>query len=245
MGRQRHLGRAPIHEALIDIQFNPVAGVDVGAIAAEFSGDQPASVFDVWQTMFEMKVEADAAPRTSHSADAIGKRIDLPEKHQVVQFRNSGFTFSRLAPYDSWEEMTDAALRAWWFYADRLGPEQINRIAVRYVNILQLPLPLDRFERYLTSPPVVPEEMPQGIVSFLTRVVCPRGEDVAIVTQSLEGEVDGGKAVKVILDIDVSHQCKLDRDNFVAVEAILDRLRAFKNDAFFAFLTNEALEMYE
>ncbi len=245
MGKQRHLSRAPIQEALIDVQFDPVSGVDVAAIAAEFSGGQAASMFDVWQTMFEMKVGPNVEPRTNQSADAIGKRIDFPDRHQVVQFRNGGFTFSRLAPYDTWEEMTDAGLRAWWYYADRVKPEHIKRVAVRYINALHFPLPLDQFDRYLICPPVVPEEMPQGVAGFLSRVVIPKDGDVALVTQSIEGVVEGGNAVKVILDIDVSHQCDLATDDFVRVESILARLRDFKNLAFFAYLTDEALEMYE
>jgi uncharacterized protein (TIGR04255 family) len=243
VGRQRHLGQAPIHEALIDIQFDQVLDVDVGEIAKEFSeAQQPASVSDLYLTMFEVKVEKDTSPQATSVANAIGKRIDIPSKHQVVQFRNNGFTFSRLAPYESWDEMAEAAMQAWNFFSNRVGSGQINRIAVRYINVLEFPLPIDTFDTYLTSPPRIPNELQSGISAFLTRVVCPQGEDMMIVTQSLEG--DSSKAIKVILDIDVSHQCKLDRQDFSAVDAVLKRLRVCKNNAFFAYLTDDALEIY-
>jgi uncharacterized protein (TIGR04255 family) len=245
VGKQQYLKHAPIREALIDIQFNPLAEVDIGMIASEFSIGPAEPVSDLYQTMFEIKVAQDALPHASSFAAAIGKRIDLPAKHQVVQFRTNGFTFSRLAPYETWEEMAGAAQHAWRFFATRIAPGQINRIAIRYINVLRLPLPLDGFDAYLSSPPLIPKELPQSVSGFLTRVTYPKGEDVAMVTQSLEGEVDDGAAINIILDIDIAHECKLDRCAFTEVEAILERLRICKNDAFFAFLTDGALEMYK
>jgi uncharacterized protein (TIGR04255 family) len=244
VSNSRHLDRAPIHEALIDIQFIPVEGIDIGGIAAEFASGQSASVADLFLTMFELKVDKDVLPQAATVADAVGKRVDIPSKHQVLQFRNSGFTFSRLAPYETWEEMSSAALFAWEFFSSRLGAFHIDRVAVRYVNVLQLPLPIETFDLYLTSAPRVPNGLQQGISAFLTRIVCPQGNNVVIITQSLEGEINDGTALKVILDIDVSHECKLDSKDTTALKAVLDRLRACKNEAFFAYLTNEALEMY-
>lgn len=247
MGRRRHLKRAPIQEALIDIQFQPVQDIDLTGIAAEFSEGREATAFDLWEGMFELKIEPASKPHASHSSSTVGKRIDFPERHEVLQLRNGGFTFSRLAPYESWEQMSHSALPAWSQCVDRIDPEQVNRIAVRYINALLLPLPLERFDKYLNAAPIVPSGLPQGIASFLTRLVLPRDDDLAIVTQSLgdEVEIEGKRGVKFVLDIDISHRCRLPREEFATIESVLQRLRDYKNDVFFSLLTDDTLEMYE
>jgi uncharacterized protein (TIGR04255 family) len=143
--------------------------------------------------------------------------------------------------------MRDAALPTRRRYAAQLHPEFVTRVALRYINALSLPLPLDRFEKYLAAPPGVPPGMPNSLSGFLSRLVIPKGLDTAVITQSVEGEVkstERASVLKVLLDIDVSHRCMLPRDEFDQVDAVLERLREYKNQIFFSFLTDEALEMY-
>lgn len=245
MGKLCHLNHAPIVEALIDIQFAPVADMDLSAIAVELSGGRSSSISDLFETMFEFRVEDGASPQSSSIANIAGKRLDFGADHRVIQIRNSGFTFSRLAPYDTWEEMVKPTLVAWRQFQKYIGAGKVNRVALRYINVLELPLPLDSFDRYLTSPPQVPKDLQQGISGFLTRVVCPLKEDLLTITQSLESEASDSSAVKVALDIEVSHERELDRLDVMALERVLDRLRAAKNDAFFAYLTDDALELFK
>lgn len=245
MSKQRHLANAPIQEALIDIQFEPVEGLDVAAFSDEYAKSRSASVSDLFQTMFEIRVEQGKEPPhlATFPASDIGKRIDLIAARQVIQVRANGFTFSQLAPYETWDAMLKSAMEAWQFFSTKFGAGQLTRAAVRYVNVLHLPLPIESFDAYLTSAPKVPDELPQGVSSFLDRVVCPQGDDILTVTQSLEGQI--GNAVKVILDIDVAHVCKMDRTDIDSIASVLERLRSRKNDAFFAYVEEKTLEMYE
>lgn len=245
MGKQCHLNRAPIVEALIDIQFAPVADMDMSAIAVELSAGKSASISDLFETMFELRVEGDALPYSSSTANITGKRLDFGTEHRVIQIRNNSFTFSKLAPYDTWEEMIEPTLVAWQHFLKYVGKGTINRVALRYINVLELPLPLDSFDRYLTSPPQVPQGLQQGISGFLTRVLCPLKEDLLIITQSLEREASDNSAVKVALDIEVSHEHELDRSDVATLNLVLNRLRTAKNDAFFAYLTDDALELFK
>lgn len=246
MSTQRHLSRAPIREALIDIQFNPVPELDMQAIATKYASDNAGVVVDLYPSLFEFRDARNMeAEHTPSAAGVLGKRIDIPHRHQVIQFRNSSFTFSRLAPYDTWEEMASAAEQAWIFFVAHAGVEQINRISLRYINVLRLPSSRIRFDHYLTAPPVIPPQLTQGVSGFLSRVIYPSKKDVVMVTQSLDGELQESSELKVVLDIDVSHQCQLNRSDFDELGRILLRLRGSKNEAFFAFLTEAALEMFK
>ncbi|MCO6459644.1 MAG: TIGR04255 family protein [Pirellulaceae bacterium] len=75
-----------------------------------------------------------------------------------MQSRVNGFTFSRLAPYESWEPFRHEARRQWEVYRNRLNPQGVARIAVRCINRIDLPGDsVDLKEYFRTSPEIAPE----------------------------------------------------------------------------------------
>lgn len=247
MGKRRHLDNAPIQEALIDIKFDPVPNGDVSSAATKLVGGEAAQILDLWNTMFEFKVELNQQPTTQQSTQ-VGKRVDFQELGRVLQLQNGSFTFSRLAPYKDWDEMIAPALALWRQYAELMAVRRVNRVAVRYINMIHLPLPLTDFSAYLESAPIIPDGVPRALAGFLTRVSIPMDKHLAIVTQSLEGgevEYRGANALRMLLDIEVSHQEGFDREQFGAIGKTLEQLRDAKNDVFFSFLTERTLGQYE
>ncbi|WP_460151874.1 TIGR04255 family protein [Pseudomonas sp. S2_B07] len=245
MAKPRHLSRAPIREALIDIQFSPAADLESVAAFAHEAAGLLGSISDLWETTLELTIGVDGAQQ-SNTGTCVGKRIDFPGLNHVLQLRTTGFTFSRLPPYETWEAMSEHALKIGFRYLAAVRPEHVVRLAVRYINTLQIPLPVATFKDYLTCPPQIPSELPQGLASFLSRVgiAVPEYGDVGVVTQVLEGMTPEGNALSILLDIDVSHLCKLDGPETDKIREVLDRLRTFKNDAFFGFLEEKTLEQY-
>ena len=59
----------------------------------------------------------------------------------IAQFRIDGFTYNRLRPYPSWEDILPEAIRLWRIYVATVVPEGIARAAVRYVTALNCRLP--------------------------------------------------------------------------------------------------------
>jgi uncharacterized protein (TIGR04255 family) len=158
----------------------------------------------------------------------------------------AGFTFSRLKPYISWQQLRDEARRIWDYYKEVTSAELITRVALRYINNLNIPVPEHelKFHDYLTAPPAVPDGIPQAISEFVTRVVVPVPSlnANAIITQALE-PISKPKFLPLILDIDVF------RFNPDGIEEdpwkILESLRVFKNKIFFNSITNTLEEMYK
>jgi uncharacterized protein (TIGR04255 family) len=105
-------------------------------------------------------------------------------------------------------------------------------------------MPIKDFSDFLTAPPQVPEELPQGVSSFITRVVIhePTIGANAIITQALEQIATD--VVPIILDIDVF---KLQSEGIEEKEAwdTIEKLRNFKNQIFFKSITNKLKEMYK
>lgn len=252
MARPRErLARAPVREALIDLQFEPRASLEAIDRFADSLSSRVSKRSDIWETLFGFEAPAPDRPPQSHAKHAaVGRRLDLGAGQHVLQCRVNGFTLSRLSPYGDWSELRSLAHELWTSFSEQVKVVTVTRIAVRYINELKLPLPLGDFADYLTAPPVVPPELPQSIAGYLLRVNIP---DVAhngttVVTQALEGppaEGPDGLSVTVILDIDCFRQPGAELALSPSIWNALDSLRDQKNRVFFAHLTEKAVEMYE
>jgi uncharacterized protein (TIGR04255 family) len=166
-----------------------------------------------------------------------------PDGSRLAQFRKDGFTLNQLKPYSGADTLILESLRLWEFYRELASPVAVIRVAMRYINSLDLPYgPRDDFGKFLTAPPEMPEGTPQLVSSFLTRMVAHDPPDTVIVTQTLEHSGESGPS-SVTLDIDAFLADNLPADRG-SLEATLRRLRVLKNSVFFALLTDKALEMY-
>jgi uncharacterized protein (TIGR04255 family) len=246
MAQPRHLLHAPIREGLISIQFDPVSMEAVkefsDAIASQYD-----NVLDIWSHAFELEVGQTAL--TKNERNATGRRFDTPKQGQphVVLAQRGELTYSRLQPYGDWQDLRGAAKPLWELFARICKPQRVNRVAVRYINSMPLPLkPGEDFSKYLEASPQIPPELPQAVTAFLQRVVIkdPKTGNLAIVTQALEGaESTGSSDITVILDIDVSRRTQISPED-EAIWTILDTLRDLKNEIFFRHLTEDAVELF-
>lgn len=239
------LKKAPITEALIDIRVKLPSDFDVKNLSSIYESIKDQYPEKQERVKSKVKFEPQAEEQVKASIFVIdGYRYVSSDKKQIMQARRDGFTFSRLHPYIKWEELRDEAYRLWLLYKDITSPEFITRVAVRYINNLNIPMPIKDFDDYLTAPPTVPEGLPQGVSSFLTRTVIhePSFGANAIITQVLEQL--GTDVAPVILDIDVF---KLESKGIVEKDAweIIEKLRHFKNKVFFSSITDNLKEMYK
>ena len=238
----QHLKNAPIKEALIDIQIKPLVSVSEQTfkqIRQAILDDYPDSR-DIQRAQITLTLsDSSAQSKQEH----LGVAYISEDRKQIFQARNNGFTFSRLKPYTSWESIRAEAQRLWGLYRDFFKPEQITRLAVRYINRLELQSPLE-FSEYLTAPPNKPKDTPDQLISFLTRNVIPISNDqaVTIFTQAME-QVTKENMVSIIIDIDVFKEKEIGvTENFWE---ILDGFRDIKNQFFFGSITDKAMDMYK
>jgi len=247
MAVQRHLSNAPIIEAIIDFRTKLPAAFEVTRFSSlkEMLGESYPKMEE--QRAFETGVTFKGKQLQQILEDK-GLRGYFFKSHDgknVVQFRLDGFTFSRLKPYTNWQDVLAEAKRLWKYYVDAASPDLVTRIAVRCINQLNIPLPVDDFARYLTAPPNIPRDLPQDISHFLTRVtICDRRLDImAHIIQALEKSSEPDR-VSIILDIDVF---KHKESGFEELEVWenLDKLRGLKNRIFFDSITEETARLFE
>lgn len=246
MARQRHLSRAPIREAIIDIKVSPT--VDLARLQGlyqEMKAQYPSQE-DVREGAFGFSVNEGKVRSKAVDHGIRGKRLRSSDGRYVLLLRVDGFTFSCLPPYATWESMRDAARPLWDRYVAQTEIQTITRAALRYVNLMDLPLPIKDFGDYLTAPPVVPPSLPQQIVGFVSRIVVVAQEfgGAAVITQTLESATL--KSGQVLLDIDVFRELPDDSvANDGSVWTCLEAMRHFKNRVFFESITERTADLFQ
>jgi uncharacterized protein (TIGR04255 family) len=240
------LSKAPAREALIDIQFAPALPEDVIEKFTEHAKARFERAVPMWQAVFGFSLGPDgAAQNPLPSKTAIGSRLESRDPPHVLQCRNNGFTFSRLSPYGSWDQLRATAKAEWDQFLNFAPPLVVNRIAVRYINELKLPIPFADFAEFFSAAPSIPPGLPQALSSFLQRVVIPDPENdcTSIVTQSLETLAPMTNYVPILLDIDVSRATEIEASDSERIWQGLDQLRVQKNRMFFAHITDKMVEL--
>lgn len=241
-----HLPKAPLVEALIDLRVQLTAPFDVAQLNA--IDDKTVERYPTKATMRKLAgqihLTEQGASQKIHMDEPYGNRYTSNDGAFVFQARTDGFTLSRLKPYSDWDELCSEAKRLWAFYTEAAGVELVTRVAVRYINRMDLPLPISDFGEYLTSPPIIPASLPQTLSSFLMRFVMHdelKGIS-AIVTQVLEESPS--PIAPIILDIDVFKEGSYEAQS-AEWWAVLSTLRDFKNRVFFSSITDKTLELFQ
>jgi len=106
--------------------------------------------------------------------------------------------------------------------------------------------PGEHFESYLAKPPAVPDELPQGILGFSQQLVLLKpdiGARANVTMMLAEGPAPADH-VPVILDIDVYNASELSPES-EDLWNLLEQLRVFKNEIFFASITEKTAGLYE
>ena len=246
VARHRFLKNAPIREAIVDIKVSPPINANtLEPLFQSLKDDYPQQEL-MQQSTFGFEIGPNAMRTSRLDAAVQGCRLTSKDGKHIVQFRADGFTFSRLPPYQTWEAMREHAEPLWKEYREHSRAESIAKAAVRYINVMNLPLPVTDIKEFLCAPPSLPASLPQELAGFFSRVtVLNRDIDAAaFVTQALESSLEN--KLQVVLDIDVFKEPK---DPWQASDSStwdkLEEMRNFKNRIFFESITEKTAELFE
>jgi uncharacterized protein (TIGR04255 family) len=249
LAKIRHLSKAPIVEAIIDVRVtvSPDFRAEVFAsikdeLRPEFPiVDERRGVSLAW--VFDAAAQAPAVggPQLQdHGLNGFFFSSETPK--EVAQFRVDGFTLNRLAPYSSWKDLLPRALGLLEVYLRVSKPVAITRVATRYINRLLLPTP--NLSDYLKQPPRGIPGVEGELRGFVeTASVTDRDGTTVNLAKALE-LVPEPTARVVLLDIDAFKQESLE-PALDAIESRLAALHDIKNRVFFDSLTEKAATLLE
>ena len=247
MARRRHLERAPITEALINFRVELPEG---------FHPDRFDQLADVFRHRFPKK----ASQKVLHAGFGVrngqtltqaqelqhrGLILKTKRELEIMQLRLDGFTFNRLRPYTSWEQIFPKAYRSWKKYRDHVSPLAVTRLALRYINVLDVPMPKTGFGEYLESPPALLRGAPDVVSGFLTRVVLqdPDSGMSVNLTQALQ-DAPEPQHVRILVDIDAYKLGRFE-GNEELTASTFEQLHELKNRVFFSSITEKTASLFE
>ena len=235
---------APITEALIDIRVEPLSQSMRPALSELY--EQVKLQYPDRQEQFVVGAQLSFGSEvtTQASQSPLGFAFRSKDGKQIFQARLNGFTVSRLKPYGNWPELLEQARALWGHYRAAIGPQQITRVAVRYINQIDIPVrSLDYKDYFLTTPEVSPK-LPQTLSGFFMQLQLPQPDfhGMLILTQTAVPPPAPGMN-SVILDVDVFQ----DAPDFTSddqVWDVLEKLRERKNKYFEGCLTDKTRALF-
>ncbi len=237
---------APIVEALLDIRAKLPDDVTLEKLA-EFQEPIKEKYPErrerhPWQTGIQFKPGASPS-MIDQSGGPDGYLFVTADGRQIVQVRKDGFTFSWLKPYDRWDSLRDEARVHWESFLRSFGPEDVSRIAIRYINRIEIPLPMKDFKEYILTVPEIAPGIPDKLRGFFLRLVIPHDDldCVAIVTETIEPPREN--ALPLIFDVDIYREQAFDPDDEEMWTAF-GHLQEFKNEVFFKSITEKTKELF-
>lgn len=246
MSSQPHYPAAPITEAIIDPRVIP-AEQDLHDKLMSLI-DQVATDYPYHEEIFEAVGQMEIRPGMSAAATAEQHRIGFKgfsvDRKQIFQIRNNGYTFSRLAPYESWEPFRNAAQALWKAYQHVTQPRAISRLAVRYINRIDVPGDTIDLKHYFRTSPEVSPELPQKLDGFFLQLRLPFPDlpGQALINQTIIAPaVDG--SISIVLDVDLFRSENVPQDE-AGIWQFFEQLRMHKNEIFEACITDSARRLF-
>jgi uncharacterized protein (TIGR04255 family) len=244
-----HLAKAPIIEAVLDIDCDLPVGSDLAAmeesIRRRFTSDYPKfrrQVVQQHQVKASIESPAEFTVQTTIQAFQFLKQ----DERQLVQVRSEGFSFNRLDPYSSFDEYFPEIERSWRQFVEIMSPVQIRRISLRYINRILLPTSdgLVQLGEYLRLNFSLVAETGLELSGFFNRYSASEVEtghrvNITVVAQPLEGE-----RLPVIFDIEAMDLAPWEPKSWENIRGTILSLRRLKNNVFRRALTEKCLNLF-
>jgi uncharacterized protein (TIGR04255 family) len=235
---------APITEALIDIRVELPSNITLDSLDAIHSA--VSDYYPGKKKRFYLLGRFSAGDEVGAAAKQteMGFSLSSKDSKQIFQARLDGFTFSRLRPYVNWGQLRDEGKRLWEIYRRVASPSSITRVAVRFINQIDIPSGTIDYKDYFRTTPEVSAVLPQQLSGFFMQLQFPQADfgGFLIVTQTA---VPPSKPDmnSVVLDIDAFKEgIEIATDD--EVWGLLETLRHRKNEFFEGCLTDKARELF-
>jgi len=244
---KQHYPKAPITEAVIDLRAELSPELSVAALqnVMESEADYPTRT-----ALLQEEFQFAPGIGSSTARHEAGFRFVSANEKYIYQARIDGFTLSRLKPYEDWDTFRAEAQRLWFRYREVAKPIRVTRLALRYINRIEIPLPLNDFAEYFRTFPEVSTDLPQGLAGYFMQLRMPldAAKAAATINQAVLDESSGLQPrhdlVTILLDIDVFRTAELPVDD-EEIWKVMEQLREEKNQVFEASITPRARELFK
>lgn len=241
----RHYAKPPITEAVIDIRIQSAPHLFV----SKFDGpsEQIKAEYPKREniTITEAQMTFGPEPSASATGTKIGYLFRSLDGKFIVQMRTNGFTLSRLAPYAHWDSLRDEARKLWNVYREAAQPVVPTRVAVRFINRIDIPLPMRDLSDYLRTFPEVSKDLPQLLNGYLMQLLIALEQGTMLSLIQATVPAPNPQVSSISLDIDIFKESPAEFDSDEKVWEFLESLRDKKNEVFEGCITNKSRSLFE
>lgn len=243
------LPNPPIVEAVLDIDcdlpptldFDEVEKLGIAAYGTRYPIHRKQFVH---QATVDMK--PDSEPKFFASQGLSSFQFVSEDEKQVVQIRVGGFSYNRMAPYDSFDDYLPEISQCWDEFRNLASPVQIRKISLRYINRIMIPLDggTVNLPEYLKVSPNLPDGSGLQFSGFFHQ---HRAGDPATGTMAniiLASEQNEGNFLPLLLDIEVFKPERLSPAPLPDWAEQIQSLRNLKNHIFEHSLTEKCQSLF-
>lgn len=165
---------------------------------------------------------------------------------QLIQVRQSGFSFNRLAPYAGFDTYLPEIQRTWDLYRGFAVPISVRTLRLRYLNRIILPLQDGRIElgRYLTIQPTLAEDNGLTLSGFLNQYTAADKETGHQVSVAITAQPREDSNVPILFDNAAAANGEWDPADWRSLQDVLGSLRQLKNQIFFNTVKTPCLDLF-
>lgn len=234
--------RPPIVEAVLDIQAELPAGISLADLERCQRKIKKAYPTQKAVQHFSGEVTLGASVTTTTSSEFSGHVFSSFDGKQLFQAKRTGFTYNRLAPYPGWAAFIREAQRLWEEYRRVVRPIRVTRLALRYINRFDIPLPTVKLEDYFRTYLEVARDLPQELAGFFfqLQLSLPEAKATVIITKTVVKPVSPS-TTSVLFDLDLYRTDEIPPS--LDIWPLFEDLRLCKNRVFEACITDHCREL--
>lgn len=255
-GASETLARSPIIEAVVDIDCDLPANLDLADLETQ-AREQFADGYPGFRRIFRpashLFVSGGSSPPLDVRAATDAYQLLAEDEPQLVQVRRGGFSFNRFTPYTDLHHYLPEIRRTWKIFVDLMAPVAVRRIGLRYINRILLP-PVEEIVElndYLYLGSRLPEDVSLKFTAILNEYSAVEGltdneVKVRIVIDEYEKHPWSRETqpLPVILDIACSHWGAAESPAWENIESTIRSLRHLANAVFRSNLTERCLNLF-
>ena len=236
---------APIREAVFDIRVDRlnIKQIEDLAVFKDLVKDNFPIEKKRHNVTGLIQFSADKPVESAAHSDLTGYVFISEDQTRQLQVRVDGITLNILKPYENWETHFEQFLKMWEIYKKLFSPNNVIRIASRFINKIEIPLPFNDFQEYILNMPPIPNCLPQTFATFFMQIQVPCNDSYrnAIITETIEPIIDF--KLPFILDIDVFQELNV-QNSTDSIVANFDELRKVKNEIFESCITDKTRKLF-
>lgn len=237
----------PIIEALCEFQFVSDTPEDFDSITnlmyEKIRADFPKKLRLQLQTS-QINVGNSGTPEITEQFLPL-VRFQSSNEYVLMQLGQSFLSINHLKPYTSWEEFLPSVKMGFNAYREVVKPKSIHRIALRYINRVEITNNRINLEDYFEFRPLIRQKVLQDISAFTLGIQIPHENARDMLNVQLASiDSEAPNTIAVILDLTYS----LAEPESIALDKIADWLTVAHNhieDAFEACITDQLRKLFE